>query len=838
MEKIIYFIFKPIYISYFLFLLLFILTNAEDNTLFDEELENAITLKMKGPLEQYGFFYNNSEGYCFKGVNPSKIIVNGKEFRGNISDISEFELGNNTINLIFEKTISNFSYMFYDCDDILEVDLTKMKLIISSNLEYMFSNCKSLTSVKFFKLEDNDFTCKLNYMFSNCSSLTLVDLYNISISKSKTYIYDYKCSLYMNYMFSGCTSLNSINISNMQAKFLYMEHMFSDCNSLSSIKIYNISIYRSYNMSNMFIGCSSFDSVDIFNFEVWDTLYMNNMFNGCISLNSLNIINIEAYDINMKNIFYHCTFVNSINIGDFHIGRSFNAYNMFNECIFYYLLNIYNIYTDGDNSYFYMNYMFNNCRFLGSVNLSNFYSSSCFVDFVFNNTFNSCSFFGPKNVFNIKLEDVSEVLYMNYMFQKCYFKNSNNIIDIKAKDTSIKLYMNYMFSDCISLNSNHSFILDLNGDYSRIEMSNLFNNCKDLTFVNFSNVLINLNYSDIFMNYMFKDCSSLISVDFSNFVLTGINSSATMNYMFLGCKNLKYINFKNCYFNISLEFISPFDDIPENIAYCIDEKHSLYTLLSKKGCSILDCSDNWLENQKKIIFKNNTCIDNCKDNSLVNYNNFCFEVCPEYTYKVGFICKDCYPSCESCQISGTEENHNCIECKNENNFIYYKSNTAANCYQNYSYGDMGFYVFMNDCPLGYLLANSYLFDLEHCYFQNINNSSKYMNCYQECDDNYDSEYNCYINCPNEFPYAIMNIQNCKYYCYYNDYFCFFDNENDYKKEKKLYNVLERFKYMIDNNFNFKFDQYILFEEQGYSFIITTNQNKKYKNDFNNIKFKE
>ena len=131
MEKIIYFIFKPIYISYFLFLLLlFISTNAEDNTLFDEELENAITLKMKGPLEQYGFFYNNSEGYCFKGVNPSKIIVNGKEFKYNISNLTEFEPGNNTINLIFEKEITNFSHMFYDCDDILEVDLSKMKFNI------------------------------------------------------------------------------------------------------------------------------------------------------------------------------------------------------------------------------------------------------------------------------------------------------------------------------------------------------------------------------------------------------------------------------------------------------------------------------------------------------------------------------------------------------------------------------------------------------------------------------------------------------------------------------------------------------------------------------------
>ena len=73
------FIFKPNYIFYIILSLLFLSTKAEEDTLSSEEFVNELTLKMKGPIEQYGFFYNNnSEGYCFKGEIPSKIILKSK----------------------------------------------------------------------------------------------------------------------------------------------------------------------------------------------------------------------------------------------------------------------------------------------------------------------------------------------------------------------------------------------------------------------------------------------------------------------------------------------------------------------------------------------------------------------------------------------------------------------------------------------------------------------------------------------------------------------------------------------------------------------------------------
>ena len=56
--------------------------------------------------------------------------------------------------------------------------------------------------------------------------------------------------------------------------------------------------------------------------------------------------------------------------------------------------------------------------------------------------------------------------------------------------------------------------------------------------------------------------------------------------------------------------------------------------LSKLTCHINDCSNDWKIHQKKIIDKTIKCIDNCNDteNNKYEYENVCYEACPEGTY--------------------------------------------------------------------------------------------------------------------------------------------------------------------------------------------------------------
>jgi hypothetical protein len=104
--------------------------------------------------------------------------------------------------------------------------------------------------------------------------------------------------------------------------------------------------------------------------------------------------------------------------------------------------------------------------------------------------------------------------------------------------------------------------------------------------------------------------------------------------------------------------------------------------------------------------------------------------------------KLCYLTCKSCNISGNETEHNCIECKNgynyEENFELYK-----NCYYNCSY----YYYFDENnnksiCTSNYKCPNNYdklIEDKRECVFK----CSKYQNykyefqkkCFSECPEN-------------------------------------------------------------------------------------------------------
>ena len=390
--------------------------------------------------------------------------------------------------------------------------------------------------------------------------------------------------------------------------------------------------------------------------------------------------------------------------------------------------------------------------------------------------------------------------------------------------------MDYMFNGCTYLESVNISNIEVIWDSSYINMNYMFNGCIYLESINISNIMVSRE-SYINMNYMFNSCIYLVSINLSN-IEAYWDSYINMNHTFSVCKNLRYLHFSfNQEYNVDNIFI--FNDVPENIVYCFNKEQNLNNLLSKKKCFLFDCTDNWIENQKKIIFKNNTCIDDCASHSLVDYKNFCYDFCPNRTHKDGFICKDCYPSCEVCEQPGTDEIHNCISCKKGYNLIYHKENNTVNCYK-YRYNRSEIYnIYVTKIPVAYNFISHLLFCLDNCtntFIYKPNNE-----CNKICINN--NKYFCDINCPKELLLELIDFKNCKYSCSLNDsnnIIYLFDNENLYKKEKTLNYILNILENKFSNNLSFNEEKYISFEEQNYKYIITSNKNDQY-NNYKNIK---
>lgn len=119
----------------------------------------------------------------------------------------------------------------------------------------------------------------MSYMFYNCINLKNLDLSNFDTSNV----------INMNAMFSECNNLVSLDLSNFDtSKVTDMSYMFSKCSMLTSLDVSNFNISKAININNMFENCKSLVSLDLSSFDLSSySNNLNNLFFGCSKLENL-----------------------------------------------------------------------------------------------------------------------------------------------------------------------------------------------------------------------------------------------------------------------------------------------------------------------------------------------------------------------------------------------------------------------------------------------------------------------------------------------------------------------------------------------------------------------
>ena len=254
---------------------------------------------------------------------------------------------------------------------------------------------------------------------------------------------------------------------------------------------------------------------------------------------------------------------------------------------------------------------------------------------------------------------------------------------------------------------------------------------------------------------MFNNCINLLSLDLSKFDTSSVKA---MEYMFNNCKSLVYLNIYLFKKKSNINTTNTFKNINQNVKYCIREPNQ-FSIQS-------ECENICFKNRSKIIVNLKTCIENCSDDKTYKYeyNKFCYESCPNYTYNSPnnkYICEEknnealqtnilfktnlllsniisspCYKSCKSCYGFGNEINNNCVECNSGFKFLD-DSKNEYNCYLECKY----YYYFDNlnryfctensTCPNEY---NKLLIDKKSCVkdCRSYNKYEYYNICYDEC----------------------------------------------------------------------------------------------------------
>ena len=277
------------------------------------------------PDEGLDNYYKNDDE-----IKKCEIYINEKIIPFNY--VYQFQKkGKYKIKYIFKNNITKTNFMFAECDQLMNINLSTFNSENVTNMNSMFYECNSLTSIDLSNINTENVT-DMACMFAFCCSLTNIDLSSFNTKQ----VLDMGCMFYecnslnkidlskfntekvenMSCMFNGCNSLIDINLSNFHTPNLKnMSYMFKGCASLPKIKITNFVTENVENMNGLFEECKSLISIDLSNFKTNKVTHMISMFNGCNSLTSINLSNFDAENvIDMDCMFYKCNSLNKKNL--------------------------------------------------------------------------------------------------------------------------------------------------------------------------------------------------------------------------------------------------------------------------------------------------------------------------------------------------------------------------------------------------------------------------------------------------------------------------------------------------------------------------------------------
>ena len=259
-----------------------------DNNNKKDEKKKENNIRVNGFMEEINK-YKNDVIVNIKSPNNDKNKVVG------LNKFNPKVIGIYTVEIKFPRPIKNCGYMFYNCYNIINVDLKKFDFSEITNMNDMFSGCTNLRHIEFSD-ENIEKVKDISYMFSHCINLEEIDL-----SKFNT-----KNVTSMAGMFQHCENIKEINLQNFHTnEVTQLSCMFNNCYNLSKITFSNdFRIYNVMFMPWMFYGCENLKTIDLSSFEIINLKDMTDMFEGCDILDKIyvNEYYIRIFKASNKNI--------------------------------------------------------------------------------------------------------------------------------------------------------------------------------------------------------------------------------------------------------------------------------------------------------------------------------------------------------------------------------------------------------------------------------------------------------------------------------------------------------------------------------------------------------
>lgn len=293
-----------------------------------------------------------------------------------------------------------------------------------------FFECNNLVSVNLSKL-DTSKTTSLGYAFSRCTSLTGIDLSTLDTSSVRSFAD----------VFQDCSSLRSVNLTGWDTSSgKDFRQMFYCCAALEELDVSSFNTSSATTFEQMFYGCRSLRSLDLSHFDTSNATTFASMFYNCASLATLDVSTFNtAAATDLSQVFYGCKSLTELDLSRASTAKVQTFYGMFSGCSGLKRIDLSLLDTSSAVN---LSYLFADCSKLEAVNFAGIDTSSV-IDF--NHMFSGCS---SLTSLDLSSFDTAAANNLSYLFFGC---SSLRALDLSSFDTSNVETMVYLFEGCSKL---------------------------------------------------------------------------------------------------------------------------------------------------------------------------------------------------------------------------------------------------------------------------------------------------------------------------------------------------------------------------------------------------
>lgn len=253
---------------------------------------------------------------------------------------------------------------FFECSNLLSVNLSRLDTSKTTSLGYAFSRCKSLTEIDLSALDTSSVRSFAD-VFQDCSSLRSVNLAGWDTSSGKNF----------SQMLFQCASLGELDVSSFEtSNVTTFKEMFYGCSSLRSLDLSHFDTSAATTFASMFYNCASLATLDVSTFETASATDLSQAFYGCKSLTELDLSSASTAKVQtFHGMFSGCSGLKQIDLSLLDTSSARDLSYLFADCSKLESVDIAGINSSSVADF---NHMFSGCSSLASLDLSSFDTSN------------------------------------------------------------------------------------------------------------------------------------------------------------------------------------------------------------------------------------------------------------------------------------------------------------------------------------------------------------------------------------------------------------------------------------------------------------------------------